>query len=213
MKKQMLKMLAIKDYAGVHKDDPIKFYNLPLIGDIYRKRVEMCLNELSGGMRVLEVGFGSGVTFLNLDEMYDEIHGIDPMSDVELVAASFKRFGIQAFLKKGDVFRIPYQENYFDSVLLISVLEHLKPESLNAAVREMRRILKRNGQLIYGVPVDRKMVSYACRLCGYRIEDYHFSDQEQVAAAVRKEFKEVSTSGLCVWPFGKLYEIGSFIKA
>ena len=36
----------------------------------------MCLDECKGGPRILEVGFGFGLTFLNLTQEYDEIHGL-----------------------------------------------------------------------------------------------------------------------------------------
>ena len=209
---QKLKMLAPRKYAGVNRDDPIRFYSLPFIGGIYRKRVERCLSELSGGDRVLEIGFGSGVTFLNLSEMYREIHGVDLTANAELITATFKRLGIQPFLKNGNILDLPYQDGYFDSVLLISILEHLKPESLILAFREIRRVLKRNGQLIYGVPVDKMMMNCAFRFLGYNIHGYHFSNQKQIAASVKAVFKEVAISSICMWPFGKLYEISHFIK-
>ncbi len=205
-------MLAINKYTGVNRDDPIQHYNLPFIGSLYRKRIEKCLYELSGGERILEIGFGSGVTFLNLNEMYKEIHGVDLTADAELIEAAFKKLGIRTFLKNGDVLDLSYQDNYFDAVLLISIMEHLKPESLTSAFREIYRVLKLNGQVVYGVPVDRKIMDYAFRLLGSNIKKYHFSSEKQVAAAAKTFFKEVAISNMCVWPFGKIYEIGRFIK-
>jgi len=212
MKTQRLKMLALREYVGVNKDDPIRFYGLPFIGSIYRKRVERCLSELSGGTRVIEIGFGSGVTFLNLNEMYREIHGLDLTSDAGLVNAKFKTLGIQTFLKSGNVLKLPYPDGYFDSVLLISILEHLKPEELVPAFREIFRVLRQGGQVVYGVPVDRMIMNGFFRLLGYNIKKYHFSSQEQVATAAGAVLKEAAVSNICVWPFGKLYEIGHFIK-
>ena len=212
MKEKKLKMLPLCEYTGVNKDDPIRFYNLPFIGKIYRKRVERCLSELSGGIRVLEVGFGSGVTFLNLSEIYDEIYGLDLTANVESVAATFKAFGIRTFLKNGNILDLPYEDGYFDSVLLISILEHLKPESLIPAFREVRRVLKQNGQVVYGVPVDKAIMNCAFRLLGYNIQEYHFSDQKQISSAVRTVFKEVAASSIDMGPFGKLYEIEHYIK-
>jgi ubiquinone/menaquinone biosynthesis C-methylase UbiE len=40
----------------------------------------------------LEVGFGSGVTFQNLHENYEEIHGLDLNASVEDVTAVFRPF-------------------------------------------------------------------------------------------------------------------------
>ena len=76
-----LKLLACQRYTSVMPTDPIRFYYYPIIGRLYRKRVEMCLGELSGGEKILEVGYGSGLTFLNLTQRYREIHGIDLDAD------------------------------------------------------------------------------------------------------------------------------------
>lgn len=213
MRRQKLKMLAINNYVGIiNRDDPIRFYKLPFVGNIYRQRIARCLDELSGGERILEIGFGSGVTFLNLNEMYKEIHGLDLTANAELITAMFKTLGIRTFLKNGNVLDLPYQDSYFDSVLLISMLEHLKPELLIPAFREIYRVLKKNGQIVYGVPVDKKIMNRAFRMLGYNIKKHHFSNQKQVAAASKAIFKEVAISNICVWPFGRLYEIGCSIK-
>lgn len=164
------------------------------------------------GDKVLEIGFGSGVAFFNLDEMYREIHGLDLTADVELIEGAFKKLGIRTFLKKGDVLALPYQDNYFDSVLLISTLEHLKPDSLVPAFKEIFRVLKPNGQVVYGVPVDSKIMDWAFRLLGTDIKKHHFSSEKQVVAAAKNFFKEISISNIRVWPLGKLYEVGHFVK-
>jgi ubiquinone/menaquinone biosynthesis C-methylase UbiE len=205
-------MLALREYSGVDKDDPIRFYTMPFIGNLYRKRVEKCLLQLSGGSRVLEIGFGSGVTFLDLSEMYEEIHGVDLVADAESVMAAFEKLGVRTFLKKGNLLDLPYRNGYFDSVLLISTLEHLKPESLIPAFREVWRVLKHDGEVVYGVPVEKMIMDCAFRFLGYNIKEYHFSNQKQIAEAAKKVFKESAISGLRIWPFGKLYEIGRFIK-
>jgi hypothetical protein len=69
-----LKMLHIFDCAGVNRDDQICFFHLLAIGGLYRQRVELCLDQLTGGDRILEIRFGSGVTFFNLHDQYREIY-------------------------------------------------------------------------------------------------------------------------------------------
>jgi hypothetical protein len=85
-----LRLLPYREYAGVGRDDPLRFYYWPIVGKMYRRRIELCLAECRGGERILEVGFGSGVTFLNLHENYKEIYGLDLNVSVEDVAAVFK---------------------------------------------------------------------------------------------------------------------------
>lgn len=212
MKEVTLKMLPLNRYVGIDKDDPIRFYRYPILGNAYRRRIELCLAELRPGDRVLEIGFGSGVTFLNLNDNYGEIHGLDLKTDIVKVSELFTNFGIKTHLKNGSVLSMPYPDNYFDSVLLISILEHLKPEELRAAFREIRRVLKNGGQVVYGVPAETSFMTAAFRLLGYDIRKYHFSGEKQVSSAAEAVLRKISISEMKNWPIGKVYEIGHFVK-
>src|SRR3972149_3494611 len=102
-----LKLLPQNEYKGVNDLDPIKYYYWPIFGRLYRRRVEMGLAECKGGERGLEGGFGTGLAFLNLRDLYKEIHGIDLTADVEAVESVFKPHGLPLFLRKGDVLHTP----------------------------------------------------------------------------------------------------------
>ncbi len=204
-------MLAIREYVAVKQEDPIRFYNWPLIGKLYRRRVEMCLAECPGGQRILEVGFGSGVTFLNLSERYAEIHGIDLTARVEAVREVFKKKGVTTFLSRGNVLDIPYPDNFFDTALLVSVLEHLRPEEQDTAFAELSRVLKPNGTIVYGVPIDSRGMVVAFRVLGYDIKRHHFSSHKQVRAAASK-FLYCTGSRVLSSFLGPIYEICSFHK-
>ncbi|HTW93465.1 MAG TPA: class I SAM-dependent methyltransferase, partial [Tepidisphaeraceae bacterium] len=125
---QRLQLLPRGEYKGVNQNDPIGFYYWPIFGRMYRRRVEMCLEECAGGQRILEIGFGTGVTFLNLSGRYQEIHGLDLTAEIESVKRVFAARGIQPVLRQGSVLEMPYEDGQFDTVLLISILEHLKPQ-------------------------------------------------------------------------------------
>ncbi len=210
-----LKTFPLAEYVGVNKDDPIRFYHAPLFGSLYRRRVELCLSELHGGRRILEVGFGSGITFLCLNETYSEIHGIDLTADVGAIQAFFQRNGIPTFLRHGSLLDLPYAGDSFDAVLLISILEHLKPAELSRAFAEIERVLVPGGQVVYGVPVERRLMTLAFRLLGYRIHQHHFSSEKDVAQADGQVLKPVALRKLkALWGLsGSLYVVGHFVKA
>jgi ubiquinone/menaquinone biosynthesis C-methylase UbiE len=206
-----LKMLPIQQYAGVNRDDPIRFYRWPVIGRLYRRRIEVCLAECQGGARVLEVGFGSGVTFLNLHEMYNEIYGLDLTASTQEVGAVFAARGITTQLQNGDVLHMPYADHFFDTVLLISILEHLNPDRLVAAFQEIKRVLKPRGQVVYGVPVERPFMVFMFRLLGTDIRALHFSTEQEVSAAAHAVLTSVRVVPLRSL-IGQVYEVGHFIK-
>ena len=109
---------------------------------------------------------------------------------------------------------MPYRDNYFDTVLLISILEHLKPFEQIQAFREIRRILRPGGQAIYGVPIERGFMVFMFRLLGCNIRGHHFSTEKDVFNAANsildkvRVFQMQSVHSL----FGTVYEVGHFVK-
>jgi len=210
-----LKLLTFRDYAGVDRNDPLRFYYWPILGKMYRRRIELCLAQCSGGQRVLEVGFGAGVTFPSLNEIYQEIYGLDLNAPTKEVADVFKAMGIETHLQNGNVLSMPYEDDFFDTVLLISILEHLKPSEQLQAFGEIRRVLKPNGQVIYGVPTERRFTVFVFRLMGCKIREHHFSTERQVCSAAESVLEKVRVvqmqSPLSL--LGPVYEVGHFIKS
>ncbi len=213
-KKIRLQLLPLQRYVGVDEKDPIKFYRLPVIGRMYQRRIELCLEQLTGGQSVLEVGFGSGVSFLNLSQLYQEIHGLDLTADVLQVSEMFANLGVQTELRNGSVLEMPYPDQSFDAVLLISILEHLQPQEQIIAFREIWRVLKPGGQVVYGVPVERPFMVFMFRLLGTDIRQHHFSTETDVRVAAQEVFGPGNITPMQgpLGLFGRVYEIGEFVK-
>lgn len=211
-----LRLLPYKEYKGVEKIYSVIFYYLPIFGRMYRRRVELCLDQCQGGENILEVGFGSGLTFLNLSEKYKKIHGLDLTCDVKVVSDVFAAHNIHPELRNGNVLAMPYENDNFDTVLLISILEHLKPAELEQAFQEIKRVLKPGGQVVYGVPVERPFMVFMFRLLGYNIREHHFSTEKEVMGAAEKIFNKEMVHAMRAFPFpsvfGNVYEIGNFTK-
>lgn len=213
-KKIRLQLLPLQRYVGVDEKDPIKFYRLPVIGRMYQRRIELCLEQLTGGQSVLEVGFGSGVSFLNLSQLYQEIHGLDLTADARQVCEMFASLGIQTDLRNGSVLELPYPDQSFDAVLLISILEHLQPQEQIIAFREIWRVLKPGGQVVYGVPVERPLMVFLFRLLGTDIRQHHFSTEADVREAAQEVFGPGNITPMRgpLGLFGQVYEVGEYEK-
>jgi len=209
-----LKLLPASQYKGVNQYDPIKYYYWPVFGRMYRRRVELALDECTGGERVLEVGFGTGLAFPNLHDMYKEIHGLDLTADIHAVKSVFEPMNIPLFLEKGDVLKMPYADNYFDTVLLVSILEHLKPLELAQAFVEVNRVLKPGGQMVYGTPVEKPFMVFMFSLLGHNIRDEHFSTEKEIETAARSSFSGGHVIQMKSTPpvAGNVYTVGNFIK-
>ena len=210
-----LKLLPAETYKGVNQYDPIKYYYWPIFGRMYRQRVELALGECTGGERILEVGFGTGLAFPNLHDTYQEIHGIDLTADIDAVRSVFEPMEIPLFLKMGDVLSMPYYEdNFFDTVLMVSILEHLKPLELEQAFAEVKRVLKPGGQMVYGTPVEKPFMVFMFKMLGHDIRDEHFSTEQEIASAARKVFSKGKVIEMKSTPpiAGTVYTVGNFIK-
>jgi SAM-dependent methyltransferase len=98
------------------------------------------------GMRVLEVGSGSGgVT----EFLAYPVTGVDP---------AFERTAERSteWLERlpGRATSLPLEDASFDAVLCVEVVEHLEEEEREPALREMVRVLRPGGRLILTFPAD-----------------------------------------------------------
>jgi len=207
-----LKMLPLERYKGGDASDPIKYYYWPVIGALYRRRVEMCLAHCKGGERALEVGFGSGICFLSLHTLYKKIYGIDLETDIHQVLASFDNEHLPLELKNGSVLHLDYPDKYFDTVLLISILEHLRPAEQMAAFKEIHRVLKPGGQVVFGAPVERPFMVNMFRLMGVDIRQHHFSTHLDIAQGAKNIFTAGRLEYLRMPLVGNLYLVGDFSR-
>lgn len=182
-----LQMLA-GDYAWTGEADPIRYYRAPIIGRFFRRRVANCISLLPGGNRILEIGYGSGVSFLNLAERYKEIHGIDVHNRVEEVARSFRHIGMIPRLRQGSVTRLPYHDASFDAAIAISVHEELPPRDQQAAFREVHRVLKPGGCYVVGVPGVNWLMNSALYAIGCDVRKYHVTTDAQVLGEMQTRF-------------------------
>ncbi|MBP6508189.1 MAG: class I SAM-dependent methyltransferase [Opitutaceae bacterium] len=110
----------------------------------------------AGPARVLDAGCGTGGLIRRLGPMQPDWHwtGID----VEPLACALARqLGAQAVLE-GSVSALPFGDGEFDAVVSADVLYHLDDDE--AALHEMRRVLRPGGIMIINVPAHRWLWSY-----------------------------------------------------
>jgi len=161
---------------------------------MYRSRVARTLSLLPYGSRVLEIGYGSGVSFLNLSRKFNEIHGIDVHDRPFEVAQSFAEAGMTLDLRQGSILNLPYENDTFDAAVAISIHEELPPEVQNKAFSEVRRVVRQGGCYVVGVPGVNFTMNTAFYLLGCNIRKYHVTTDCQVQDAMADNFRMD-----CVW--------------
>lgn len=102
--------------------------------------------ELREG-KILDIGCGSHPYFL-AKTIFAEKFGMDPNTDISGLEGEIelKRSYVSADSK------LPYQDDFFNVVTMIAVVEHLEPSDLTFVFQEARRILKPGGRLIVTTP-------------------------------------------------------------
>ncbi len=110
-------------------------------------RVEAAARILQPGRRLLDVGCGDGTLGMLVSERFEEICGID-ISDRAIELA--QRRGIKAYKVNLNVERLPFDNNYFDTITCLSTLQFIY--DVIFALRECHRVLRPGGKLILTVP-------------------------------------------------------------
>lgn len=168
--------------------DPLRYHYWPVIGRLFRRRIDGCVALLGRGKRVLDVGYGSGTSFLELAERFDEVHGLDPHDYGPTIARVFDAEGVRVALQRGSILEAPYPDEFFDAILAMSVLEHLMPEEQSRVMREVRRLLRPGGVLVVGVPGLNALMTLGFNLLGCDIKRHHFSSPRVVLRAASQAF-------------------------
>lgn len=183
-----LRMLNASQYAWTSKADPIRYYRLPLVGRLFCRRVARCVDLLPRGGRLLEIGYGSGISFLNAAEKFDEIYGIDIHNCANDVAAGFSGTGLRLNLRQGTITALPYADGLFDAVMAISVHEELPFKQQRKAFAEVHRVLRPGGTYVVGVPGVNLMMNTALYALGCNIGKYHVTTEKQVLRLMSEQF-------------------------
>ena len=105
-----------------------------LVTKISRKKLDECISKYESDGKTLEIGSWGEPSYSRffLNRVGMDIKG---GKGVDLVASAYD---------------IPFEDNSFEIVLCLSVLEHL--EDPKKALREMHRVLKPNGTILVSVP-------------------------------------------------------------
>jgi ubiquinone/menaquinone biosynthesis C-methylase UbiE len=173
----------------IPEEDPLRLYYFPVIGSFYHRRIDVAMSLIGKGTRVLDVGFGSGTSFLELSTRFDNIYGLDMHQYGGVIKEIFVREGIDVRLSEGSILDPPYEDNFFDAIIAVSVLEHLHPVDLPRVMAQASRLLRPGGIFVIGIPGFNSMMSAAFRVLGCDISKHHFSSPHQVLEAAATVFE------------------------
>ena len=170
--------------------DPLAFYYKPIVGRVFRARIDLGLGLLTGPYEaLLEVGYGSGLLLPTLAKVAKVVEGLDlepPPRGLDAFLAARK---VRVELVQGDVRAIPLPESRFDCVVAFSIFEHLGGLALDEGLAEIARITRPGGTFLVGCPAVHRAMSAAFAAIGFSgIDHHHVSDLGTILAAADRHF-------------------------
>ena len=110
--------------------------------------------DLKSGMRVLDVGCGTGTLAIRLKAVVGEdgyVSGIDASPEmIDVATKKARKRGIDVDLRLGVAEDLPYEDAAFDRVTSTLVFHHLPDDVKLASLLEIRRVLVPGGRLAVG---------------------------------------------------------------
>ena len=110
------------------------------------KRIRLNLAPPIPGMKVLDVGCGTGADLKPYGEAGCEMYGID--LSPSMLGRARNKFGGSADLRLGDAAHMPFQDRFFDLVLSSYVLHEMPSNRRSSVINEMVRVVKNDGNLL-----------------------------------------------------------------
>ena len=118
--------------------------------------------EVKAGMPVLDVGCGRGEILRHVAKLGARAYGIDYAEvAVKLSRAATQDEPAPIGVYRTDAKRLPYPSNTFDRALMFDVVEHLYPWELDAALKDIYRVLKPQGMIVVHTAPNRWYDQYA----------------------------------------------------
>jgi 2-polyprenyl-3-methyl-5-hydroxy-6-metoxy-1,4-benzoquinol methylase len=167
------------------EDDPVDYYYRSLTARIYRARLRLAVDLLGDGHlgSVLEVGYGSGIFLPELERRAERVSGIDIHHDSARVQEMLSALGLAADLRESSLFEMPFENDTFDVLVCLSVLEHIT--ELEAALSEFHRVIRPGAIAVLGFPVRNPATDIFFRLVGYDPREIHPSSHRDILGAAR----------------------------
>ncbi|MCJ7514807.1 MAG: methyltransferase domain-containing protein [Dehalococcoidia bacterium] len=143
-------------------------FNYSIIVDPVLKDVRICVVELSGvkaGDWVLDVACGSGDQVFHYAQKGAIATGVDENPNmIELAEKNWERRRFnQATFDIASATELPFPDGYFDIVSISLALHEMGRGERNKAVSEMKRVVKKNGTLLFAdfqVPLAMNFTGY-----------------------------------------------------
>jgi ubiquinone/menaquinone biosynthesis C-methylase UbiE len=164
---------------------------------------------------VLDYGCGAGENSVLIAHHGGMVKGVDISPELLEIARrrlSFYKFGDNSEFLVGSAYKLPLPDESIDTVFGMAILHHL---DLDAASKEVFRVLKKGGRAIFQEPVrNSKLINLVRNLIPYRQPDVSPFERPLTDAELEKfaENFSASISRAFALPYISLAELTPFLK-
>lgn len=131
--------------------------SLKILVPSYYSRVLAIMQNVGSGNRVLNIGCGDGYYNFLLSDRFKEVHGIDVNpTDIKIAKSLYAKKNISCAVASATT--LPFPDNHFDRIICTEVLEHVRDHK--KAIKEIARVLRKNGTAIITVPSADHPISF-----------------------------------------------------
>ena len=151
---QISRIARSRETAKISYDRMSRRYDL-IAGSSERRYTEMGLELLDAqaGEQILEIGFGTGWSILNLAQSAGNsghVYGIDISSGMYTIASRrIEEAGLsdRVTLNCSDAIQLPYEKDKFDAIFISFTLELFDTPEIPIMLNECLRVLRQGGRL------------------------------------------------------------------
>ncbi len=201
-----MKLLTQEDLKPLVQADPnqmiysIDSYFKPIRKILFRKRLKMVLKLMGNKeyQNFLDIGLGSGIFLPELSSRTKKLTATDTHKNIEVVKNIINSKNISANLLKADVRQMPFEDNSFDGILCLSVLEFVS--DINQAIKEIKRVARPKAKIIIGIPVFNPITDLCYKMIGYKkyADSFHKSNHQIIIKAIKEN---LSIKKIKTYPF------------
>ncbi|MBI5840119.1 MAG: class I SAM-dependent methyltransferase [Chloroflexi bacterium] len=144
----------------------------PMLADFRAQRANKLIPTHLRKGRILDIGCGSYPYFL-AHTSFEEKFAIDQIPLPQQTAADLKIESFTLDLEQKP--KLPFEDNFFESVTLLAVVEHLDPSLMAMLFKEIYRVLKPGGMVILTTPAawSDGLLKFMARISLVSAEEIH----------------------------------------
>jgi SAM-dependent methyltransferase len=144
----------------------------PMLADLRAQRANKLIPSTLRDGRILDIGCGSYPYFL-AHTSFKEKFAIDQIPLPQNTASDLK---IESYTLDLEIRpRLPFEDNFFEVVTLLAVVEHLDPSLMAILFKEVYRVLKSDGMVVLTTPAawSDGLLQFMARLGLVSAEEIH----------------------------------------